>query len=70
MLLEKTVGLFVRKNVWNLTISSESVEWTDWPDSRIEVVLTPAKPSGVLELEIFLQVSPQSKSYLQINVKF
>ena len=54
MLLEKTVGLFVRKNVWNLTISSESVEWTDWPDSRIEVVLTPAKPSGVLE--IFLQV--------------
>ena len=40
------------------------------PDSRIEVVLTPAKPSGVLELEIFLQVSPQSKSYLQINVKF
>ena len=54
MLLEKTVGLFVRKNVWNLTISSESVEWTDWPDSRIEVVLTPAKPSGVLE--IVLQV--------------
>ena len=30
------------------------MEWTDWPDSRIEVVLTPAKPSGVLE--IFLQV--------------